>query len=75
MYSGKLNPDINAFSRDHMFSVSDGHRLNIDPRLIAHPANCRIIQQRVNLNKSHNSCISIDELLFRIKEWDLKYPK
>lgn len=75
MYSGKRNPDINAYSRDHMFSVADGHRLNIDPKLIAHPANCRLIRQSLNLTKSHNSCISLDDLMSRIKEWDMKYPK
>ena len=75
IYSGKLNPDIDAYSRDHMISVSDGHRLNIDPQLVAHPANCRLIKQRSNLNKRHRSCITLEELNALIKIWDIKYPK
>lgn len=75
IYSGKRNPNMDAYSRDHMFSVSDGHKLNIDPKLIAHPANCRLIKQRINLDKRHRSCITLDELINRIQVWDLKYPK
>lgn len=75
MYSGRLNPDIMAYSRDHMVSVSEGFKQNIDPKIISHPANCRLITQLDNVRKSVDSCITIEELINRIEEWNIKYPK
>lgn len=65
--------NINGVSRDHMFSVKDGFINKIDPKIISHPANCRLILQRKNSSKWKRSCITIDELISRIEDWNKKY--
>jgi len=65
--------NLQGISRDHMFSVKDGYVLGVDPKIIAHPANCRLIPHPANISKNHRSTISLDELLMRIKKWDEKY--
>ena len=66
--------NLNGVSRDHMFSVSEGFKQNIDPYLISHPANCKLIIHNDNQKKKHNSSITLEELKLKIKNWDLKYP-
>lgn len=56
---------------DHIFSKSDGFRYNVDPALIAHPANLRIISGSANSSKNFRSEISLQVLLERIEEWNL----
>lgn len=46
---------------------------NIDPSIIAHPANCQILPQPKNSSKNMKCDISIKELLERIDRWDKKY--
>lgn len=60
----------NGVSRDHMYSVKEGFINNIDPQIIAHPANCRLITQRQNVSKGSNSAITIQELKEKIKNWN-----
>lgn len=67
--------NLDGISRDHMFSVNEGFLQGIEPSLLAHPANCRLIQQRENSRKHKKSSITYEELLERIRIWDLKYPK
>jgi len=69
-------PNHNGVSRDHMISVSFAFKTNVDPDLISHPANCRIMKHNGvdgNNSKKGNSSITLDELLIRIIEWDNKY--
>ena len=61
--------NLNGVSRDHMYSVSDGFINKIDPIIIAHPANCRLIIHRINQKKHSKSSITLDELYDRIKEF------
>lgn len=68
---GKLN--IEGLVRDHMFSVSDGIKNFINPKIISHPANCKLIFHFENSRKQHNSNITLEQLLEKIKNWDLKY--
>ena len=56
-----------------MYSIRDGFDNNIDPKLISHPANCKLIQQRKNSSKYKKSSITIDRLKNRIDEWNKKY--
>ena len=70
--SNKKN-NLNGVSRDHMISVRQGYDLLIDPNIISHPANCRLIKQRDNSSKHSRSSISLIELIKRIEEWDNKY--
>jgi len=73
-YKAKNRGDnLNGVSRDHMFSVNEGFKLGIDAKIIAHPANCKLMQHNDNSKKWKHSSITIDELLKRIEEWDSKY--
>lgn len=74
MYKAKNrgdNPD--GISRDHMYSVKDGFLNKVDPKIIAHPANCCLIQQRQNASKCSKSSITLEELMNRIEIWNKKY--
>ena len=61
--------NLNGISRDHMLSVKDGFDLGIDPAILAHPANCRIMLHTENQRKNSKSTITVEELLQRIKQW------
>lgn len=65
--------NLNGVSRDHMVSVRFGFDNNIDPKIIAHPANCRLVQHNDNSSKHSKCSITLDDLLQRIEEWDAKY--
>lgn len=69
------NNNLSGVSRDHMFSVRDGFERSIDPKLISHPANCRLILHTDNISKNKKSIITIEELLERIKKFEDKYMK
>lgn len=66
-YNAK-NQNHDYLSRDHMISISYGYYHNIDPYLISHPANCRLISQRENESKNDNCSITVLELIERV-EW------
>ncbi len=61
------NPD--GISRDHMYSINDGFKNNVDPYYLSHPANCRLIKQKDNSKKRDKSCITLKELITRVSEW------
>ena len=67
--------NLGGVSRDHMYSVKDGFLNRVDPKIIAHPANCRLVKQGENASKKDKSCITLEQLLERIKIWDQKYKK
>ena len=62
-----------GYVRDHMFSRQDGFDQKIDPKIISHPANCQLITNSENACKRNKSCITLNELLERIRLWDIKY--
>lgn len=62
-------------SRDHIISVSYGFANNIDPKIISHPANCRIIPHSENKRKSTKCDLTVDQLLEKIKIWNEKYTE
>jgi len=72
---GMFNPKTNqkGVSRDHMLSVNYGKMNRIDPKIISHPANCRLMLQADNKAKQHYSSITLPELLNLIQIWDSKY--
>ena len=72
---GMFNPVTNqqGVSKDHMLSVSYGKLNKIDPKIISHPANCKLMTQAENKAKQHYSSITLEELLERIIMWDAKY--
>jgi hypothetical protein len=61
--------NLNGVSKDHMFSVKTGFELGIDPNVIKHPANCKIMLHKENQSKRTKSSITLEELLERIKNW------
>lgn len=67
--------NINGISRDHIFPISLGFKLKIDPYLISHPANCQLLPHKENQSKGSKLTISIDDLRERIIEFEAKYSK
>jgi hypothetical protein len=65
--------NLDGVSRDHIYSIRDGFDNGIEPKLIAHPANCKLILQKQNSSKHKRSDITIEELENRIRNWKLKY--
>jgi len=70
--SNKKN-NLGGVSRDHMFSIKEGFEQGIDPKLLSHPANCKLMIHNENVSKNKTSSISIIELLQRIETFDKKY--
>jgi hypothetical protein len=66
--------NLNGISRDHMYSINDGWINKIDPTLLKHPANCRLMQHKTNSSKNKNSSITLDELIQNIKKFECLYP-
>ena len=58
-----------------MVSVRFGFDNKINPEIIGHPANCQLMVHNENSSKNSECSISLDELLNRIKKWDIKYKK
>jgi len=67
MYHPTKNPK--GCCRDHMFSIKEGFDQQIDPSIIKHPANCKIILGSDNFKKGSKCSISINELIERIQFW------
>lgn len=65
--------NLGGISRDHMVSVRFGFDNNIDPKILAHPANCKLVRHNDNSSKHSKCSITLDALLLRIAEWDSKY--
>lgn len=71
--SNRCNNNTNGVSRDHMYSILDGFVNKVDPYIISHPANCKIIKQVDNASKHSNSSITLDELIERVRKFNIKY--
>jgi predicted nucleic acid-binding Zn ribbon protein len=65
--------NLNGISRDHMISVKYGYENNINPNIIKHPANCKIMRHNENSSKCKKCSITLDDLLNRINIWNEKY--
>ena len=72
--SNKKN-NLGGVSRDHMLSVREGFELGIDPKLLSHPANCKLMIHNENVSKHKTSSINLIKLLERIDSFDKKYIK
>jgi hypothetical protein len=73
-YSAKnRGNNLTGISRDHMVSVKYGFDNGVDPAIIAHPANCKLMQHSHNSSKCDTCSITLGELLHRIEEWNIKY--
>jgi len=65
--------NLSGVSRDHIVSVKFGFINSVNPKIISHPANCRLITNTDNQKKHSKSLIKIEELIEKIKNWDEKY--
>ena len=73
-YKAKNHGDnLSGISRDHMVSVLYGFENHIDPKIISHPANCKLLIHSDNSSKRDKCSITFEELLERIKIWETKY--
>lgn len=66
------------FHLDHILSIHDAftkYKKPIDPRIIAHPSNLRILPKIRNLSKYSRSGINISNLKKRIKASNIKISK
>ena len=63
--------NLGGVSRDHMLSVKEGFELGIDPKLLAHPANCKLMIHTENISKNKKSSITLEELLERIENFKI----
>ena len=64
---------MGGVSRDHIYSVNEGFKNKVDPKIISHPANCRLMVHSENISKNKKSDITIEELLIKIDNWNKKY--
>lgn len=69
-FSNIINPDNKPigigdefFHIDHIFSIMDGFRNNIDPEIIGSYINLQTIPSKMNILKKDNSWISLNELI------------
>lgn len=65
--------NLNGISKDHLLSISEGSKLNISPKIMKHPANCRLIRHNDNISKGSKSTITLEELIKRINIFEQKY--
>jgi hypothetical protein len=65
--------NIGGVSRDHIFSVREGFEQGVAPKMISHPANCRLMIHSKNISKNKRSDISLSELTEKINSWNKKY--
>lgn len=61
--------NLKGVSKDHMYSVKEGFINNIDPNILSHPANCKLLLHIDNNKKKTESSITLNELMERIKNW------
>lgn len=69
------NNNLEGVSRDHIYSVREGFENKIDPSLISHPANCRLMVHNDNISKNKRSDITLKELKNKIINWNEKYKQ
>lgn len=75
-YKAKNKGDnLGGISRDHIISVRDGFKKMINPLLLSHPANCRLMVHNDNVSKNYKSELTVDELVSNINEFDNKYGR
>lgn len=66
--SNKKN-NLTGVSWDHLFRVSDGWKLRVNPEIMKHPANAELIPHTANQSRI-SSQITYEELLERISMWE-----
>lgn len=69
---GMYHPVTNPFgvSKDHRYSVRDGFMNEIEPEILAHPVNCRLIFHKDNQRKRAMSVITLEQLKKEITDFE-----
>ena len=74
----KENNGANSLVRDHMYGRKAGFNDGVFPEILRHPANCQIITHSNNVKKAkfnNDSIISLDDLFYKILNWNTKYDE
>ncbi len=70
-YKAKNRGDnLTGVSRDHRISISFGWDNNIDPKIMSHPANCKLMTHNENVSKHKKCSLLLEELIKEIENWD-----
>ena len=69
LFKNMINPNLSVRHMkknhvDHMFSISEGFKQQVDPFLIAHPCNLQILSAKKNIKKG----VTCDHTLNELKE-------
>lgn len=72
--SNKKN-NLNGVSRDHCFSVKQGFEQGVNPSIIAHPANCKLLLHRDNQRKNRSCSLTIEQLMKNIESFEEKFSQ
>ena len=73
-YKAKNHGDnLYGVSRDHIFSVNEAFKQQIDSYYISHPANCKLLLHSDNVSKSDDCGITFEELKYKVDKWNEKY--
>lgn len=67
--------NLGGVSRDHILSVKYGYQNNIDPKLVAHPANCKLLIHNQNVSKGEKCGMTLEQLQQKICDWNKKYSE
>lgn len=59
--------NLGGVSRDHIISIRDGFYQKIDPKLMSHPANCRLMLHSDNSRKHAKSEMTVEELKVKVE--------
>lgn len=68
LYKTLINPkglkiSKNDYHIDHMYSIYEGFKNNVDPLIISSKENLEVIPSKINLSKQNKCSISLDELI------------
>ncbi len=73
-YKAKNRGDnLTGISRDHKISIMFGWENGIDPNLISHPANCKLMRHNENISKHKKCSVLLEQLSKDIDNWNKKY--
>lgn len=67
--------NLNGVSKDHKYSVKEGFLNKVNPNLLSHPANCKLVLHKENSSKRSKCSITLEELQKNINIWNEKYRK
>lgn len=56
-----------GYEVDHIFSIIDGFKAGVDPRIVGHIANLQILTKKENRDKYMRSDQTLEQLLEKIK--------